>query len=181
MNEKKAESSGRGALAEFKDAVGNLVDSVMGMAPDFGIGREWPRHELIVEDEDYRVQVELPGFQREAVDVSVAGRTLTVAGERPKFEPPAGAHLLRSERPSGKFELTIRLPADVDALGVVAQMRDGILEIQLPKASGRGRPIDIDTADEGGGEARVRHEGRATGPGPGEAGPSGGPEKGDLT
>ena len=154
--EKNAEASGRGALAEFRSAIGGLFESVVGMAPDFGIGRDWPRHELIVDDDAYRVQVELPGFSREEIDVSVAGRTLTVSGERKKFEPPEGARLLRSERPSGTFELNVRLPAEVDALSVVAQMHDGVLEIALPKASSRGRSIDIEETESGAGEARVR-------------------------
>ncbi|NIR44063.1 MAG: Hsp20/alpha crystallin family protein [Gemmatimonadetes bacterium] len=179
MNEKSSEkSSGRGALAELKEAVGNLVDSVVGMAPDFGIRPEWPRHELIVEDDGYRVQVELPGFSREAVDVSVAGRNLSVAGERKKFEPPAGARLLRSERPSGKFDLSIRLPADVDALGVVAQMREGILEIKLPKTRGRGRPIDIESVDEASGETEVRREPGTGGASPGQETPKADPGAG---
>ena len=110
--EKNAEASGRGALAEFRSAIGGLFESVVGMAPDFGIGRDWPRHELIVDDDAYRVQVELPGFSREEIDVSVAGRTLTVSGERKKFEPPEGARLLRSERPSGSVTLMSTAPAE---------------------------------------------------------------------
>jgi HSP20 family protein len=161
---KNSEASGRGALAEFREAIGGLFESVVGMAPDFGIGRDWPRHELIVDDDAYRVQVELPGFSREEIEVSVAGRTLTVSGDRKKFAPPEGARLLRSERPSGSFELDVRLPAEVDALSVVAQMHDGVLEISLPKASSRGRSIDIEETESGGGAAKVKKKSAKTAP-----------------
>ncbi len=141
-------ASGRGALAEFKDAVTGLFEQVAGLAPDFRFGRAFPRHELRVEDDGYRARVELPGFKRDEIEVSVSGRTLSVTGDRERLEPPKGARLLRSERPSGEFDLSIKLPAEVDALAVVAQMRDGVLEIHLPKPSTRGRPIDIEDAAE---------------------------------
>ncbi|UCC73136.1 MAG: Hsp20/alpha crystallin family protein [Gemmatimonadota bacterium] len=148
-NESDSKASGRGALAEFKDAVTSLFGQVTSLVPDFGLGREFPRHELRVEDEECRVLVELPGFKREEIDVSVAGRTLTVSGQRPRFEPPESGRMLRSERPSGDFELVVRLPAEVDALAVVAQMRDGILDARLPKSSGRGRSIEVEETSGG--------------------------------
>ena len=155
MAEKESGSreSGRGALAEFREAVSNLVDQVVGLAPDLGFKKDFPRHELQVEDDGYYVQVDLPGFKREEVDVSVAGRSLAIAGERPRFEPPAGARMLRSERASGKFDLVVRLPAEVDARAVVAQMRDGVLEIRLPRSTGtRGRSIDVENEEAGSAE-----------------------------
>ncbi len=151
MKESDSTASGRGALAEFREAVTNLFDQVVGLAPDLSLSREWPRHELQVEDEGYRARVELPGFRRDEIEVSLTGRTLTISGERNKFKPPDGARLIRSERPSGKFSLTIKLPADVDTLGVVAKMRDGVLEVALPKPSGaRGRSIEVEASDESG-------------------------------
>jgi HSP20 family protein len=159
VNESSSSAPGRGALAEFKQAVSNLLEQVVGLAPDLGLGREFPRHELRVEDDGYRARLELPGTSREEVEVSIAGRSLTVSGERPRFEPPEGAHLLRRERPSGKFSLTIRLPAEVDPLGVVAKMREGVLDIRLPKPSPRGRSIEVESAEERpGGPAREAPE-----------------------
>lgn len=148
MNESESGASGRGAFAEFKEAVGNLFESVVGMAPDFGLGREFPRHELRVEDDGYLVSVELPGMPRESVEVSVSGRTLSITGKRTRFEPPNEARMIRSERPSGKFDLSVRMPDEVDTLGVIAKMRDGVLEIRLPKPSaGGGRSIEVEAAE----------------------------------
>lgn len=156
-NESDSNASGRGALAEFKDAVTNLFDQVSSQVtsiiPDLGFGRDFPRHELRVEDDGYRVLVELPGFTREETDVSVVGRTLTVSGQRGRLELPEGGRMLRSERPSGDFELTVRLPSEVDALAVVAQMRDGVLDVSLPGSKGtRGRSVDVEE------EAQTPHD-----------------------
>lgn len=146
MNESSSGPSGRGALAELKEAVTNLFEQVVGLAPDLGLGREFPRHELRVEDDGFRVLVELPGIGREDVDLSVSGRTLTISSRRERFQPPAGARMLRSERPSGKYELTLQLPADVDPLAVLARMQDGVLEVRLPKPSARGRSVRAEDA-----------------------------------
>jgi HSP20 family protein len=151
--ESDSNASGRGALAEFKNAVTNLYDQVSSqvtsLIPDLGFGREFPRHELRVEDDGYRVLVELPGFERGETDVSVVGRSLTVSGQRARFEPPEGGRMLRSERPSGDFELNVRLPSEVDAVTVIAQMRDGVLDVRLPGTKGtRGRSIDVEEGSE---------------------------------
>lgn len=159
MEQSKSSASGRGALAEFKEAVGNLFDQVLGMAPDLGFRREFPRHELRVEDDGFRARIELPGMTREQIEVSLSGRTLTVSGERQRIPAPEDSRQLRTERPSGKFSLTVRLPGDVDPLGVVAQMRAGVLDVRLPKPGARGRSIDIQEGREEKGERRSKGEG----------------------
>jgi HSP20 family protein len=148
VNESSSSAPGRGALAELKQAIGSLIEQVAGLAPDLGLGREFPRHELRVEDDGYRARLELPGVTRDEVEVSLAGRNLTVSGERRRFEPPAGAHMLRRERPSGRFSATIRLPGDVDPLGVVAKMKDGVLDVWMPRPGPRGRNIEVESVDE---------------------------------
>ena len=144
MSEEKKTASGRGALVELKEAVAGLFDQVVGLAPDFGFRREFPKHELQVEDDGYSAFVEVPGLRRDEVEVSISGRALSITGERPRFRPPADARMIRSERPSGEFTLAIRLPAEVDAAAVAARVRDGVLEIKLPKPrAGRGRSVDV--------------------------------------
>ncbi|UCF21359.1 MAG: Hsp20/alpha crystallin family protein [Gemmatimonadota bacterium] len=145
MKESDSSAAGRGALAELKEAVGNLFNQVVGLAPDLGLAKEFPLHELRVEDDGYRVRVELPGLRRDDIEVAVAGRTVSVSGKRPRYRAPEGARMLRSERPSGKFDLSVTLPAEIDPLSVVAQVRDGILDVQLPKQVGpRGRSIKVE-------------------------------------
>jgi len=178
VNESKTGASGRGALAELKEAMGNLFESVLGLAPDLGIRQEFPRHELRVEDDAYRVRVELPGFKREEIEVTVTGKSLAIAGERPRFQAPAGAKMLRSERPAGKFDLNIRLPGEVDAVAVVAQMREGILEVRLPKQQAhRGRSIRVETDEESAREKATGDEASRTpweGGSPGHSSDTGG-------
>ncbi len=125
----------------------NLVDQVLGSGPKPSAARGLPRHELRVEDDGYRALVELPGMRRQEIEVSIAGRVLSVSGRRTRFEPPPGARLLRRERPSGRIALTVQLPAEVDALAVTARMHDGVLEVRLPRPSSRGRSIEVEAEE----------------------------------
>ena len=49
----------------------------------------------------------------------------------------------RRERGAGKFLRTIELPAEVDAKGVTAEFRNGVLEVVIPKAE-EAKPKRID-------------------------------------
>jgi len=150
VSEPNAGASGRGALTDLKDAVSQLVRQVTSFVPDLGLKTEFPRNELKVEDDAFRVLIELPGMRREDVDVSVTGRALRVSGERARSEPPTGGRLIRSERPVGEFDLSIHLPEEIDTVGVSARMRDGVLHIELPKLrEARGRSIDVEVEEPG--------------------------------
>ena len=107
----ESQVSGRGALAELKEAVTGLVEQVANLVPGRGIFLDpFPRHELQVVDDGFHAWVELPGMKREEVEVAVAGRILTVSGERQLAGAPDGARKLKSERRGGEFELRIELP-----------------------------------------------------------------------
>lgn len=137
---------GRGPFAELQGALSELFDQIGEFAQGFGGVRGFPAYEVSRVETGYQVAVDLPGVAREDVDVTVAGRTLTIAGERKQEEVPEGAGRLRSERPLGRFERTIDLPDQIDVQGVVAHMQDGVLTIELPTpARARGRKIEIRT------------------------------------
>lgn len=164
VSEPRSGASGRGALAELKEAVTHLFEQVAGFVPDVGLKPDFPRHELRVENDILKLVVELPDMRREDIDVSVTGRAVNISGTRPSFEPPPGGRLLRAERAAGRFDLNLRLPAEVDTLGVTARMRDGLLEVRLPRLTAtRGRSIDVE-ADESGGGSRSDPEQGPSGP-----------------
>ena len=80
------------------------------------------------------INFDLPGVPREAVRVRVSNGALLVSGTRPA--PIQGGQSLPcyAERPFGAFQRVIPLPGDVAADQVQAQLKDGVLSIQLPKA-----------------------------------------------
>jgi len=88
-------------------------------------------------------ELELPGVQSNRVEISVVGDELTVKVQRPDVEEE-GVTYHRRERSVGAFTRVLRLPVDVDADRVEAELRQGVLTVTLPKAEAvRPRKIRI--------------------------------------
>lgn len=90
----------------------------------------------------YLVEIELPGVKRDHVDIEVAGRRVTVHGERKEKERVG--FLRKKERTVGRFHYEVTLPGDVDEDHVEAHLDEGVLTVRLPKPeSQRPRRIEI--------------------------------------
>ena len=101
-----------------------------------------PRADVEETDDAYVIEVEVPGVNKKDIDVSVAGRRLTITGERKERERVG--ILRRRTRRVGRFEYDIQLPGDVDDEGVGAELADGVLTVRVPKATTeRARRIEI--------------------------------------
>ena len=101
-----------------------------------------PLADLEETDDAYLVEIELPGVKRDDVSVEVAGRRLTVYGER-KERQRVGI-LRRRTRTVGRFHYEVVLPGEVEEEGVTASMEEGVLTVRVPKpASERPRRIPV--------------------------------------
>lgn len=93
-------------------------------------------------DDAYHVEIELPGIKKDDVTIEVAGRRLTVSGER-KEKERVGI-LRRRTRSVGRFYYEVVLPGEVDEDGIRANLHEGVLTLTVPKAaSERPRRIKI--------------------------------------
>ena len=82
----------------------------------------------------YIVKGELPGVDKDDVDVSIDDNTLTIRGEK-KSEKDIEEHQThRTECVYGSFERSFSLPKQVDINNVQASFRDGVLNLTIPKA-----------------------------------------------
>ncbi len=151
--EERAEESdakggrGRGTWSEaFSDVQQVVEDVIEGVRQFPPMGGRGPRLDLVrVADRGYRVYMDLPGVQRESVDVSTLGDELVVSGQRGRPELPEGSEVLRAERAHGRFRRSIRLPSGVDVEGIRARLVEGVLEIALPrKGSVEPRSVEIE-------------------------------------
>ncbi|HEY3541519.1 MAG TPA: Hsp20/alpha crystallin family protein [Gaiellaceae bacterium] len=79
------------------------------------------------------VIVELPGVDPTSVEVVVAGRALTISGERTRPRV-AGAHYLAMEIEYGAFRRTVELDTEIDPTNVTATYDKGMLKVVLPLA-----------------------------------------------
>lgn len=93
------------------------------------------------------VRALLPGMQKEDVRISVHQNVLSISGERKGPEAPENAVIVRSERPVGRFQRTLRLLKPMDIDRIQAQLRDGVLTVTLPlKEEARPRQIAVSVA-----------------------------------
>ncbi len=96
--------------------------------------RVWRPAVDVFEDEDaILLHVDLPGLDREKLDVQLTGEELVIRGER-KWVTPEGKTVLHAERPHGQFHRAFRLGLPLQHDAVKASYDDGVLTIRLPKA-----------------------------------------------
>ncbi len=79
------------------------------------------------------VTSELPGLNEKDIEVSVSDDTLTIRGEKKAEKEEKGEGRYWMERSYGAFYRNIPLPCPVDPNRVAAQLKNGVLEIHLPK------------------------------------------------
>jgi HSP20 family protein len=102
-----------------------------------------PPVDVAEERETILVKVEVPGVDEKDLRVTFEDGLLTVTGER-QFERKDERNYHRIERSYGSFTRTFSLPRSVDSTRIVANYRNGILEIEIPKKEeARAKQIQI--------------------------------------
>jgi HSP20 family protein len=92
-----------------------------------------PAVDLFEEKDEIVVKAELPGIEKDQIEVNVADHQLTIKGEKKKEEEVKEKDYYRCERSYGSFLRTLELPKDVHADKVKAVFKNGVLEVRLPK------------------------------------------------
>ncbi len=104
----------------------------------------FPAMNIYDDGESFIVRAEVPGVDPKDIEVSATGDTLNVRGKREVGVDGKECSYHRRERSGGEFRRAFTLPDNVDASKVVAMVKDGILEIRLPRAeSAKQRKIQI--------------------------------------
>lgn len=92
------------------------------------------------------LKAELPGVNKDDLELSLHDGVLTLAGERREEKSLENSEVHRSERFLGKFQRSFTLPAAVDAAKVQASFKDGMLTVTLPKAE-EAKPKHIEVKE----------------------------------
>ncbi|MDA8312729.1 MAG: Hsp20/alpha crystallin family protein [Actinomycetota bacterium] len=97
----------------------------------------------------FLVQIDLPGVQSEAIEVTVEDNVLTVKAERPSPETNEGVETLVAERPFGSFSRQMFLGDNLDVDRIQANYEAGVLTLTIPVAAhAKPRRIEISTQHE---------------------------------
>ena len=104
--------------------------------------------DLAEHDDEFVVTVDVPGYDRDEIDVRLSNDTLEVDGERERDveEGDEDDAYLRRERRHHSFSRRLSLPAPVDADDVSARLHNGVLTVRLGKVASDsgGHTIDIE-------------------------------------
>ena len=92
-----------------------------------------PSVDVIDRDDVVIVKAELPGVDKKDIDVSVTNNTVTIKGKTSHEEKEEKGDFYRCEISRGSYSRTLSLPAEVDEGRSKAKVKDGILELTLPK------------------------------------------------
>ena len=93
-----------------------------------------PNAEIHDNESSYTLRLELPGVDRDSIDIKATDRNLVITAERPAANTDDDNTPLLSEFRSGTWSRSFRFPHSLDRDQLKASYRDGILEINAGKA-----------------------------------------------
>jgi len=134
-------------LLSMQDRMTRLFEDVMARSPrgaeqEGMVSGQWtPPVDIFETQEHIVIRAEVPGIDQSALDVEVKDDQLILQGDR-KFEQVAGRTYHRVERAYGGFRRVFSLPVTVQQEQVRAVLKNGVLEITLPKEE-KGTPKQV--------------------------------------
>jgi HSP20 family protein len=109
--------------------------------------RQYPLINLSEDEAHLYVEALAPGVDPKTLELSVLHGTLTIKGEKPGLAQVSAEAYHRNERAAGRFVRTIDLPVEVNAAGVHADYKNGLLLVTLPKSeAAKPKQIPINVA-----------------------------------
>ncbi len=131
-------------LQTLREEIDSLYNQALGEAEGWLSPRMFfPTLDVHETDDAILVEVDLPGVRPNDVNVHVNEHVLTIRGER-SIAPRETKVTHKLERRRGTFSRSVPLPSPVQEDKVMAEYRDGVLTVTLPKtAEARGRKVPV--------------------------------------
>jgi HSP20 family protein len=123
----------------FEDATQRRSQADAGAGDEFERADWTPASDIYETDLGYLIAIDLPGIDRNALEIDINDNRLVVKGTRAITE----TRQHRTERPRGRYLRTYSVPASVDQGKIAAEYKDGVLQITLPKRTEQ-KPKKID-------------------------------------
>jgi len=115
------------------------INRHMGFTPGKAAGNEkhdWtPVVDIREEKEHYLLTADIPGVERNKIEITLEDGVLTLKGERSQDTRAGGQTYRRRERAHGAFLRKFSLPDTIDSQNISATVKDGVLDIVIPKQS----------------------------------------------
>jgi HSP20 family protein len=93
-----------------------------------------PRVDLAETAEEYVISMDLPGVNKDEVNINFENNQLIVSGERKEEHKKEDRNFYRIERAHGRFLRYFNLPKEIDPDKIAARFDNGVLSVHVPKA-----------------------------------------------
>jgi HSP20 family protein len=103
-----------------------------------------PRTDIYETDEGVTVVANMPGVDKDSIDISVERNILTIRGDV-EPEEPEGYTLAYAEYRVGDYERSFSLSSEIDQDNIEATLTDGVLCLRLAKAGPTTKKISVKT------------------------------------
>ena len=123
------------------NAVADNQNRVAQTPTQDGRGFVVPPANIAATNDEYLVEIEMPGVNREGLEVTVEGNELTIIGRR--VSDVSQGELCYCESAQADFRRVFELGPDVDTSRIAAEVKQGILKLRLPKSE-RAKPKQIE-------------------------------------
>lgn len=155
----RQETEGRLVTRDPFAEMDRIFDRLIGHPPAGAWMRPWgewmremgpeayaPRIDVIDRENDVLLRAEVPGVDKDDLDMSMTDDAVTLKGTIRHEEHKEEGEYVFQETRRGAFSRTIPLPAYVDGSKAKARYRDGVVELTLPKTErSRRQKIEIDS------------------------------------
>lgn len=121
------------AIVDLRRRLYRALEGRPEACPEGTADRYTPPLDIVHLPEALLISVELPGVEREDIEVVLEGNLLTISGERKTAEAEAGRHFYRRERPRGRFSRSLALPGATEQ-DLSANLKDGVLTVTVKKS-----------------------------------------------
>ena len=103
-----------------------------------------PPVNITAKNDEYLLEVEMPGVNKEGLEISVEGNELTIVGKR--HPEHISGEVVYRESADAEYRRVFEISSDIDPSKIGAEMHQGIVTLHLPKAE-RVKPRKIKIAD----------------------------------
>lgn len=131
---------------EFRDMLRDMWDTrwPVGMLRPSWLAAREPAIDMFEREGNVVVKAELPGIRSEDVDVTISEGEIRISGERKEEHEVKEENYYCAERSYGHIYRAAALPEGCDADAVSATMKDGVLEVVIPrKAHAASKKIEV--------------------------------------
>jgi HSP20 family protein len=130
------------ALFDLQRALEARLDSDWLRGATAGSGA-FPPINVFQQGDNLVAILEVPGVNREDLEIQAKDNTIRISGKK-AIAYPEGVSVHRRERLSGNFDRTLTVPMQIDADGINAEYRHGVVALFIPRAeSDKPRTIRI--------------------------------------